>query len=192
MNPRVALVILILLAIVAVFVLGLSIEGGGLGQSRGAGSPEDSDWSKDIADLLLIEEVFGPEQLADLSTDGDGPTVSPEGCLVVVQGVVYASRAQSTCTVDFPSPKKDDGPFPHRETKRVLAVNPGACQGNADRVSLRWKPEIGKDLDDSSGDWNDGWLPITREGGTLQVVVEGTGAAASSRCALRKANRPKD
>lgn len=184
MNPRVALVILILLAIVAVFVLGLSIEGGGLGQSRGAGSPEDSDWSKDIADLLLTEKVFGPKELVDLKGKSYEPTLSPPGCLFEEGGATYVSRKKRTCILDFPPPPDDDGPFPKRETKRVLAVSPGACEVDANGVSIQWEPRVGKPVDNSSKDWLDGWLPMTREGGKLTISVEGTGNSKSSRCAL--------
>jgi len=202
MNPRVALVILIVLVVFAIFVLGLSIEGGGLGDSRNSDSdPEDSDWSTALGEKLLIEEAFGPEKVAGLKTkagSGDKDAyLSKASCLREEGGKVYATRTNATCRVTFPGPPKgdgDDGPFPKPEvgTRRVIALKAGTCEGAADAVELEWNPKIGKTMKDSDGDWpDDDRVGVVREGGTLTIKVKGSGNAQSSRCELKEAPKPE-
>ena len=194
MNPKVALVILIVLVVLACVALGLTFTADGMDDfGESSGKPEDSNWSETLTEKMMKEVVISPSlaraQTTEPDADGVQITASPAGCVREKPGgsAVYVSAVgnKKACSLTLPalSTKGDKG-FPKRGIKRVFALKSASCS-NSTNLRARWKPKLGKTVQSTDGDWDD-WIPVTKEGGELTLTVQG----GDGECTLTTASRP--
>ena len=83
MNPKVALVILIVLVVLACVALGLTFTADGMDDfGESSGKPEDSDWSETLTDKLMKEVVITPSLARSQTTEPDEDDVQEKSKLL--------------------------------------------------------------------------------------------------------------